>query len=342
MGPGRRRLRISPTRYRTVTLVALVLLALIVVTGAAVRLTGSGLGCPEWPNCEPGSLTPRSATNTHAMIEFVNRTITGLVSLGVIAAVLGSLLRVPRRRDLVWLSAGLVGGVIAQALLGALVVARHLAPPFVMGHFLLSAVLLADAVWLHHRAGLPDPPPRGRRWGQPRRLAGVAVLAASVVLVTGTVVTGAGPHAGDAGTPDGVRAARLDVAVPDAARVHSVSVLVFLGFLLLLTGAVVRAGSPRRLVRPLGVLLGLAVAQAAIGWTQYFTGVPALLVGLHVAGATAVWIATCRLLAAASGVRRPAVPAPRPRTAEQGDAQPRLRAATAATGATLPTSPSGP
>jgi cytochrome c oxidase assembly protein subunit 15 len=342
MGTGRHRLRISPARYRTVTLVALGLLALIVVTGAAVRLTGSGLGCPEWPNCEPGSLTPRSSANTHAMIEFVNRTITGLVSLGVIAAVLGSLLRVPRRRDLVWLSFGLVGGVIAQALLGALVVARHLAPPFVMGHFLLSAVLLANAVWLHHRTGLPDPPPRAGAWGPARRLAGAAVLAASVVLVTGTVVTGAGPHAGDAGTPDGVRAARLDVAVPDAARVHSVSVLVFLGLLLLLTGAVVRAGAPRRLVRPLGVLLGLAVGQAAIGWAQYLTGVPALLVGLHVAGATAVWIATCRLLAATSRGERPAGPAHGDRVAVSGDAHPPVRAATAAAGAALPTSAAGP
>lgn len=294
--------RMSPVTYRKVTLGALVLLALIVVTGAAVRLTGSGLGCPEWPNCEPGSLAPRSATNTHAMIEFVNRAITGLVSLGVIAAVLGSLLRRPRRRDLVWLSVGLVVGVLAQAVLGALVVARHLAPPFVMGHFLLSALLLANAVWLHHRAGLPDGAVSPPRRDLTRLLAGTAVLAAGVVLVTGTVVTGAGPHAGDAGTPGGVRAARLDVAVPDAARVHSISVLVFLALLCALALRLARRGARREERRALGVLLGLVVAQAAVGYTQYFTGVPALLVGVHVAGATAVWIATCAFAAAVARV----------------------------------------
>lgn len=317
--------RLSPGTYRKVTLGALVLLALIVVTGAGVRLTGSGLGCPEWPNCEPGSLAPRSATDTHAMIEFVNRTITGLVSLGVIAAVLGSLLRRPRRRDLVWLSVGLVLGVLAQALLGALVVSRHLAPPFVMGHFLLSAVLLANAVWLHHRAGLADGAgPRPRR-DVTRVLAAAAVLAASVVLVTGTVVTGAGPHAGDAGTPGGVRAARLDVAVPDAARVHSLSVLGFLTLLCIVALRYARRGAHRSERRALGVLLGLVVAQAGVGYTQYFTGVPALLVGVHVAGATAVWVATCAFAAtvARTPVRGPGV-AP---GATPGAAPPARRAA---------------
>ena len=117
------RLRLSPRAYRWVTLVAAILLALIIVTGAAVRLTGSGLGCPEWPNCTKGQLTAASSTPTSTRrSSSPNRMVTGLVSLGVIVAVLGSLVRMPRRRDLVWLSLGLVVGVIAQALLGALVV----------------------------------------------------------------------------------------------------------------------------------------------------------------------------------------------------------------------------
>ena len=155
-GPAMGRLRISPRAYRQVTLAAAILLALIIVTGAAVRLTGSGLGCPEWPNCTKGHLTAGASDDIHAKVEFANRVVTGLVSVGVILAVLGSLVRLPRRKDLVWLSLGLVVGVIAQALLGALVVEELLDPPFVMGHFLLSAVLLADAIVLYHRAELPD------------------------------------------------------------------------------------------------------------------------------------------------------------------------------------------
>ena len=143
-----RRPTLSPEQYRRITLVAAILLALIIVTGAAVRLTGSGLGCPDWPNCTSGNLAPTAEVGAHGWIEFVNRMVTGLVSLAVIVAVLGSLVRTPRRRDLIWLSVGLVLGVIAQALLGALVVEKLLDPPFVMGHFLLSAVLLADALVL--------------------------------------------------------------------------------------------------------------------------------------------------------------------------------------------------
>ena len=139
----------SRRAYRQITLVAAILLAAIIVTGAAVRLTGSGLGCPDWPNCTSGHLTSGASHSVHANIEFANRVVTGLVSLAVIVAVLGSLIRRPRRRDLVWLSLGLVVGLIGQILLGALVVEELLDPPFVMGHFLLSAVLLADAIVLY-------------------------------------------------------------------------------------------------------------------------------------------------------------------------------------------------
>lgn len=288
------RFRITPRTYRHVTLAAAILLALIMVTGAAVRLTGSGLGCPEWPSCTKGSLTPRSANDYHAMVEFVNRSITGLVSLGVILAVLGSIVRDPRRRDLVWLSLGLVVGVVAQALLGALVVEKLLAPPFVMGHFLLSAVVLANAMYLHYRAGIPDGVETQAMVGSGIVTASrIVVLMASVVLVTGTVVTGAGPHSGDAGGQGAhdLKATRLDVSVPDAARVHGISVMLLLALVLLTFFLVLRARVPRRVTRRLGILLALLVAQAAVGYTQYFTGVPPFLVGVHVAGATAVFAA---------------------------------------------------
>jgi cytochrome c oxidase assembly protein subunit 15 len=283
--------------YRQVTLAAAILLALIIVSGAAVRLTGSGLGCPEWPNCTNGRLTAGASDDIHAQIEFANRMITGLVSVGVIIAVLGSLVRRPRRKDLIWLSVGLVVGVIAQALLGALVVSELLSPPFVMGHFLLSAVLLADAIVLYHRAGIPDDM-RSRRavrsgtiW-----LGRLLVLSASVVLVTGTVVTGAGPHSGDAGSNAKLKATRLDLSVPEVARIHGTSVMVFLALTLITLWVVSREPGARRAMQRLGLLLLLIVAQGALGYTQYFNGVPPLLVAIHVAGATAVFSATLAVL----------------------------------------------
>lgn len=294
-----RRFRLSPRAYRHITLAAAILLALIIVTGAAVRLTGSGLGCPEWPNCTSGRLTAGVSDDVHAQIEFANRMVTGLVSLAVIVAVLGSLVRMPLRKDLIWLSIGLVVGVIAQALLGALVVSELLSPPFVMGHFLLSAVLLADAIVLFHRAGIPD----GMR-SRPRVRAGtlwmgrLLVLSASVVLVTGTVVTGAGPHSGDGGDNAKLKATRLDLAVPDVARIHGTSVMVFLALTLVALWLVHRDPGRGKTMERLSLLLALIVAQGALGYTQYFSGVPALLVGFHVAGATAVFSATIAVLLA--------------------------------------------
>src|SRR5438105_10011011 len=158
------RLTISPAGYRRITFVALIALGFIVVTGGAVRVTGSGLGCPDWPTCAQHRVV--APLEYHALVEFVNRVVTGAVSMVVIAAVLASVFRKPWRRDLVWLSAGLVAGVVGQIVLGGLTVLFDLKPPFVMAHFLLSLVILWCAVALHHRAGLPDDGPRrsSGRW----------------------------------------------------------------------------------------------------------------------------------------------------------------------------------
>ena len=306
-----RRPTLTPVQYRRITVVAAILLGLIIVTGAAVRLTGSGLGCPDWPNCTTGNLTPTAQVGAHGWIEFVNRMVTGLVSIAVIVAVLGSLVRTPRRRDLTWLSVGLVLGVIAQALLGALVVEKLLDPPFVMGHFLLSAVLLADALVLVWRAGVPD--------GEPspvvvprvvHRIAIAVVVLACAVLVTGTVVTGAGPHSGDAGNAAKVslRATRLDLAIPSVARLHGTTVMVFLGTVLLLLVVLVRTRASQLVYRRVGLLLGLLVAQAAVGYIQYFNGLPPFLVGIHVAGATAVFSAAVGVLLGCRTPDRAAAP----------------------------------
>ena len=260
--------RISPPAYRRATLAALVLLTVIVVTGAAVRLTGSGLGCTDWPNCEKGHLV--SPLDYHPLIEFGNRMFTGAVVIAVIAAVLGSVRREPKRRDLVWLSWGLVAGVIGQIVLGGIAVKTHLNPAVVASHFLVSILLVSDAVVLHHRAA-DEPTARGT-W-----LTSAILAAALCVIVMGTAVTGTGPHAGDE------TAHRFQFVMTDVARIHSLFVWLLVALTVVL--------ALRTRARAVTVLLAVEVAQGAIGYTQYFMGVPALLVAFHIVGALAVWIA---------------------------------------------------
>jgi cytochrome c oxidase assembly protein subunit 15 len=226
----------------------------------------------------------------HAMVEFVNRTVTGLVSLAVIVAVLGSLARRPRRTDLVWLSLGLVAGVVGQIVLGGLVVLFHLAPPLVMGHFVVSMLLLLDAVVLHHRASSPDDGVWRSVVGREHVLLGrVLVASAAVAIFLGTVVTGSGPHAG---SHDGELVDRLPFAISTVARLHSVAVLLVVAVTLFLVRSLRLAAAPATLLRRVEVLL----AQAGVGYAQYFTGVPAVLVAIHVAGSVAVWVAVLRVV----------------------------------------------
>jgi cytochrome c oxidase assembly protein subunit 15 len=283
-------MRLSPSRYRQITMGALVALSVIVVSGAAVRLTGSGLGCDDWPNCNSERLI--DVSTTHAAIEQINRLFTGVVAIAVIAAVLGSLFRAPRRRDLTLLSIGLVLGVIGQVILGAITVWVKLHPIAVQGHFLLSMVLLANAVVLLRRAGEPD--------GQPRRVAvdplankviWLVTVLTTVAIVTGTVVTGTGPHAGDEVSP------RFDFEIQHVARIHGISVIATIATTLWLV-ALMRK-SPvlmARLRHGVSSWMLLAVLQAVLGYVQYLSGVPALLVGMHVLGATLLFIATMHLL----------------------------------------------
>ncbi|MGH8775474.1 MAG: COX15/CtaA family protein [Jiangellaceae bacterium] len=289
----------SPATYRRVTLVALVALVFIIVTGGAVRLTGSGLGCSDWPGCTQDEFV--APLELHPMVEWVNRLITGVVSVAVALAVLGSLARTPRRRNLTWLSLGLVAGVLGQIVLGGLTVLFELAPPFVMGHFLLSLALVANAVVLHHRAGTAEPADTATghtdRRGAPvhdvaRRLTLALAPAAAVAVITGTIVTATGPHGGDED------ARRFGFAIESVARVHSLAVVVFLALVLALVGRLTRDGGPPELARRARHLLAVGSAQAVLGWVQYFTDVPVLLVGLHIFGATLVWIATCRVVLA--------------------------------------------
>ena len=286
------------SRYRTVTIGALIALAVIIVTGAAVRLTNSGLGCDDWPHCNSERLIDMSST--HAAIEQGNRLFTGVVVVAVAAAVLGSYRQRPRRRDLIWWSWSLVAGVFANALLGAVTVWVDLHPFAVQGHLLLSLMLIAAGVTLVRRAGEPADVAR-RTVVSPaaRTLAWLVALGTSVAVVTGTVVTGAGPHAGDE------NAVRLDVAIPSVARIHGVSVITTIALALALAWVVQRDRGDRvALQAALGRWMFLAVLQAVLGYVQYLTGVPAILVGAHVAGATAVTLATALLVL---DTRRPVI-----------------------------------
>lgn len=278
------RRRITPDAYQRVTLVATVALGFIMVTGGAVRLTGSGLGCPDWPNCEQGRLV--APLEFQPMVEFVNRCVTGLVSVAIILAVLGSVRRDPRRRDLVVLSLGLVAGVVAQIVLGKFTVLYDLDPKFVMAHFLLSIVMLANAVVLHWRAGQPDGGPSRPVVGSEIRLLGGLITATTALVVfLGTVVTGAGPHGGDE------KATRLDVPLHRAAQIHGLSVVLLVALVVATLVLLRRSGAPEAVRRRGAVLLAVLVAQAGVGYVQYFTGVPVLLVGIHIAGAVSVWSA---------------------------------------------------
>ncbi len=274
--------RLSPRAYQRITLIALVALVFIIVTGAAVRLTGSGLGCSDWPTCEENSLV--APLEYHAMIEFVNRLITGLVSAAVIVAVLGSLVRQPRRRDLTWWSLGLVAGVIGQIILGGLTVLFELRPPFVIAHFVLSMVLVWNAVVLHQRgrfasvASLPVVAPKVRA------LSRVLIVSASAVILTGTIVTGTGPHGGDEEVD------RLSFSLEAVARVHSATVWIFLALTIVMLIVLRKTGAPASVDRHAWLLVGAIVVQGAIGYIQYFTGVPPWLVILHVFGSVVIWM----------------------------------------------------
>ena len=278
----------DPGTYRTITAAALVAVGAIIVSGAAVRLTGSGMGCPTWPTCEDGSLVPRGATGVNGWIEFVNRTFTGAVSVAVALAVLGARRLRPPRPDLVVLSWGLVAGVVAQALLGGLVVVLHVTPIAVAGHYLLSAVLVATAVVLHHRAGEPASARRTRATPQLLQRSRALVLLGAAVLVTGTFVTGSGPHSGDEA------ADRLPFAVVTVARIHSASVWVFLAAVVLVLRRVTQGDAEVEVIGRGRVLVGLIVAQGTLGYVQYAAGVPEILVLAHVLGSVLVWVAVLR------------------------------------------------
>jgi cytochrome c oxidase assembly protein subunit 15 len=257
----------------------------IVVTGGAVRLSDSGLGCPTWPRCVGASLVPHAKLGLHGAIEFTNRTLTFVVGVTLLATFVVAWLQ---RRQVALALVALLG-VPAQAVLGGIVVLTDLNPWLVALHFLLSAAIIAVTFLLWWRLG--DHPavaaPDAVGW-LARALAVVTVLA----LVAGTVVTGAGPHAGDVKNGH-VR--RIGLSIAGVAQLHADIVMVLIG----LTVGVLAAGHALRLPalrNAAGVLLAVEAAQGVVGYTQYFLHVPPVLVGLHMLGACLVWLAALRVL----------------------------------------------
>lgn len=266
------------------------MLCIIVLSGSMVRLTGSGLGCDDWPNCNSQKFV--DVSSTHAAIEQLNRLFTGLVSLSVVLAVLMAYFRVPRRRDLVLLAWSLVAGVAAQIVIGGIVVLTGLHPLWNMTHFLVSMVLVTCAFLLERSSRLASVSRTWRTVPQGlRRVHAFLLGAAAVAITTGTVVTATGPHAGDE------NAERLGFELRDVARVHSTSVIICVALLawLMWQSARMQGRDVASLRQALGTFAFFAVLQGAVGYAQYFTGVPVLLVGLHIAGATAFWLAACNV-----------------------------------------------
>ena len=277
----------------------------IAVTGSVVRVTGSGLGCPSWPECFPGSLTPVRHDEVawlNQWVEFGNRLLISVIGLIALACLVLAWLVVPRRRRLVALAATMPLGVALQAVVGGVTVRLDLAWWTVLPHFLISMVLIWLAVLLVRAVGEGDAPPRPLLTPVAHRLLTVAVVLLAGLLVAGTLVTSAGPHAGDAETP------RLDIAVRTLAMVHSGLLFAFVAALALLGLVMRRAGTATPVWRRYWTLLAVVVAQGLLGFVQYWTGVPEALVSLHVLGAASVVIATAALWVVARD-RGDAVPA---------------------------------
>ncbi|WP_243712559.1 COX15/CtaA family protein [Actinomadura sp. 6K520] len=284
--------RPTPGSLRLIALLGVIGNVLIVVSGGAVRVTKSGLGCPDWPRCSGDSLVPTHNPEHHVLnmsIEFGNRLITFVVLAAGLLVFIAALRLRPRRRELVWWALAQPMSVVAQAIIGGIVVLTKLHPTAVSLHFLVSPALLVFCVALWIRAGEGDAPPRPLAGPWTRRLTAALLVSCAAVLVAGTVVTGTGPHAGDADSR------RYGFDITDVARVHSTLAWVTTALTVLVIIALYRTGAPAAARRRAHELAALIAFQGVVGYVQYFLGVPEGLVLLHMLGSVLMWIAAFRL-----------------------------------------------
>jgi cytochrome c oxidase assembly protein subunit 15 len=281
------------TRYLRISLAFLLFLqSAIILTGGGVRLTGSGLGCPTWPECTPGSYRPVEGQvegDFHSWIEFGNRLLTFVLLLASIIAIVAVLKS--GRKDLRTLVLLQLLGIFGQGVLGGITVLTNLNPIPVAGHFLLSIALVAAGITLYQQ--------HDKKYSKVEKIslfARLHLLFAIAVMVLGTIVTGTGPHAGDVGSP------RFDFEIQTIARIHADVVIIFL----LITIAYYFFGKAshetKRLIRILGLL---SIAQGILGFVQYFQGVPELLVAFHMLGSILVWFAAWRIWLSATRTSTP-------------------------------------
>jgi cytochrome c oxidase assembly protein subunit 15 len=305
-----RRILGTPVLLRRLALASLLANIGLVGTGGAVRLTGSGLGCPTWPRCTDTSYVNTPEMGVHGVIEFGNRSLTFVVGLLALACVVAAVCQRPRRRPLTLWSVLVLAQIPVQAVIGGIVVRTNLNPWLVGCHFLASMAVIAAAYQLWVRtAGAPSGAALPRPLSALTRL---VVIVAAAVLAIGTVVTGSGPHAGAAG------ARRTGLDPQEISQLHADLVFGLLGLSVALWYALRAAGAPASARRAAGWLIGVELAQGVIGFVQYFTHLPVLAVGLHMLGASGVWVAALAVLE----TTRPAPAGPAPATGAVTPARP--------------------
>ena len=289
----------TPVSMRRIALAGVISSTVIIVTGAAVRLSKSGLGCPDWPQCTRSSLVAaptRGDPMFHTWIEFGNRMVTVVVTVVAVAVLIAAWRFRPggpgarRRPDLVWLAAAQPAGVVAQIVVGGIVVLTDLNPALVSLHFVVSVAVVAAAVALHVRCTESTAPARSLVRPDLRLLARGVVAVTAVMMAAGTVVTGTGPLAGAGAVP------RYHLPLTGVTQFHSDIGWLLGGLAVALVVGLRLTRAPARAMRLGWVLLALLGLQGVVGYTQYFTGLPAGLVWVHVTGSLLIWIAALRLM----------------------------------------------
>jgi cytochrome c oxidase assembly protein subunit 15 len=284
-------MRVTPERYRRIAIASLVALFVVIVAGAAVRLTNSGLGCDDWPNCNETTFV--DVSSKHAAIEQINRLFNAIVTVAVLTVGVLSHRVHPRPRGAVALAWSLVALVAANAVLGGISVLVDLHPLAIQGHLVLAlAALVVNFVLIARCSQLPHTSRISRRSMQ---LVWCVAAGTSAAIVAGTLVTGSGPHAGDEDAP------RLDLDIESIARLHGVTVIVTIVVTLALALRInARADERSALASAVSIWLFVGVVQALIGYVQYLNDLPELLVGIHVGGAAAITLATTHVVVRAN------------------------------------------
>ncbi len=277
-------------RLRPLALASLIANVALVVTGAAVRLTGSGLGCPTWPKCTDESYTTTPEMGINGVIEFGNRVLGVVLGLIALACLIAAVLEKPRRRSLILLALAAGLGVPGQGVIGGITVLTDLNPWVVGLHFLLSMALIATTYALWKRTAEGDRPRRSLVPAPLPALARLLALVSAAVIVLGVIVTGSGPHAGD----EHAKRNGLDPAT--IAQAHADAVFLLIGLSVALWFALRAVRAPRPAIRAVQVLIVIELGQGLIGFVQYFTNLPVLLVGAHMLGACLVWVGTLSVL----------------------------------------------